>query len=62
MFKKMLPLVVMVLMSACANVQEAPATGKMCDMPCCKKCECCKDKQCSCSKGGKNKKMCNMKH
>jgi len=68
MFKKLLPFVVMVFVSACANTQGASTShgGMDMKMPCCEKCECCKsgkcgdcckDGQCSCCKDG-SCKMC----
>lgn len=63
MIKKILPIVMVLFLSACANMQGMPQS-KM-EMTCCKKCEhcasmkgseCCKDGQYSCCKGG----MCKM--
>jgi hypothetical protein len=65
MLKKLLPLVILVLVSACANTQ-GPASGMGMKMSCCEKCECCKsgkcgecckEGQCSCCKDG-TCKMC----
>jgi hypothetical protein len=63
MFKKLIPLVLIVFISACtANTQasSSPDTGMKC--ACCKssKCECCQDKQCTCCTDG-SCKMCRMK-
>jgi len=51
MFKKLIPLFMVLLVSACAY---APSSDTGMNMPCCKQCECCKHCDCSqCCKGGK---------
>lgn len=57
MLKKLIPFVLMVFVGACANTQPACHHGTSMKMPCCEKCECCKDGQCSCCKDG-SCKMC----
>ncbi len=53
MIKKLLPLVVMALLTACANTQTA-STDSHGKMACCEKCECCKSGDCGdCCKNGK---------
>ena len=52
MFKKLLPFVLIAFISACANTQ-ATTTNMATKMPCCEKCDCCKDGMC---------KMCMAKH
>ena len=50
MFKKILPIILVGFLAACANTQGTPSSMKM---PCCEKCECCKDGQCAnCCKDG----------
>lgn len=50
MFKKLLPIVAMMLISACTPAQGGHESG----MSCCKKCECCASGQCGeCCKDGK---------
>ena len=56
MFKKLLPIVMLVFVSACANTQGGSMSGMEMKMPCCEKCECCKDGECKCCKDG----MCKM--
>lgn len=69
MFKKLMPFVVMVFISACTHMQDSSVnhSGKM---TCCEKCECCKsgkcgdcckDGQCICCKDGMCK-QCQDKH
>lgn len=67
MLRKLLPFVVMVFVSACANTQNTSSDGMaIMQMACCEKCECCKSKKCGeCCKDGKcscckdgNCKMC----
>lgn len=63
MFKKMIPVLMLVFISACANVQGTSNHSAMhcqcCEScQCCqsKSCECCKDKECKCKDG--TCKMC----
>jgi hypothetical protein len=56
MFKKLLPIVVLIFVTACANTQGGSQSGMGMKMPCCEKCDCCKDGECKCCKGG----MCKM--
>lgn len=56
MFKKLLPIVMLVFVTACANTQGGSMSGMDMKMPCCEKCECCKDGECKCCKDG----MCKM--
>lgn len=46
MFKKLLPIVTLVFLAACANTQGGSMSSTDMRMPCCKKCECCKDGTC----------------
>lgn len=46
MFKKLLPVIMLVFVTACANTQAGPQSGMDMKMPCSKKCECCKDGMC----------------
>lgn len=55
MLKKLLPIVMLVFMAACADTQGG-ATPDKCLMACCEKCECCKEAKCGeCSKSGECK-------
>ncbi len=65
MFKKIIPVILLVLVAACANTQGGSMSGMDMKMPCCEKCECCKhgkcadcckDGECKCCKDG----MCKM--
>lgn len=56
MFKKLLPVVLMVFVAACSNTQGGSMSGMDMKMPCCEKCECCKDGKCAdCCKDGECK-------
>jgi hypothetical protein len=56
MFKKLLPVVLMLLVSACANTQGGSMSRMDIKLPCCEKCECCKDRKCAdCCKDGECK-------
>ena len=58
MFKKLLPIVMLVFVAACSNTQGGSMSGMDMKMPCCEKCECCKDGKCAdCCKDGECK-MC----
>jgi hypothetical protein len=46
MFKKLLPIVMLVFVAACANTQGGSQSGMGMKMQCCEKCECCKDGMC----------------
>lgn len=66
MFKKLIPVIMLVFISACTNVQGTSnhsATHCQCceNCQCCqsKNCECCKDKECKCKDG--TCKMCHGK-
>lgn len=59
MIKKLLPLIVVALLTACANTQTTSTDSH--GMACCEKCECCKsgdcgecckDRNCECCKDG----------
>lgn len=51
MFRKLLPFVLIAFVSACQPAGTTDSSGKM---PCCEKCECCKDRKCGeCCKSGK---------
>lgn len=50
MFRKLLPVVLMVFVAACSNTQGGSMSGMDMKMPCCEKCECCKDGECKCCK------------
>lgn len=62
MIKKLVPLVVVVFLSACSHLQAESGPGSICmKSPCCEQCkccrseecgDCCKDGQCSCCKAG----------
>ena len=56
MFKKLLPAIMLVFIAACSNTQGGSMSGMDMKMPCCEKCECCKDGECKCCKDG----MCKM--
>ena len=65
MFKKIIPVILLVFVAACANTQGGSQSSMGMKMPCCEKCECCKDGkcveccksvECKCCKDG----MCNM--
>ncbi len=52
MFKKILPVILLVFVTACADIYG----GSSSVMPCCEKCECCKDRKCAeCCKSGECK-------
>ncbi len=56
MFKRLLPVIMLVFVTACANTQAGSQSGMDMKMPCCKKCECCKDGKCGeCCKSGECK-------
>ncbi|MEQ1705889.1 MAG: hypothetical protein ABL867_07970 [Rickettsiales bacterium] len=56
MFKKLLPVVMLVFVTACANTQGGSMSGMDMKMPCCEKCECCKNGKCAdCCKDGECK-------
>lgn len=56
MFKKLLPIVMLVFVAACANTQGGSQSGMGMKMQCCEKCECCKDGKCGeCCKDGECK-------
>jgi len=56
MFKKLLPVIMLVFVTACANTQGGSMSGMDMKMPCCEKCECCKDGKCAeCCKDGECK-------
>ena len=60
MFKKLIPVILLVFVAACANVQGSSGNSMAAPCECCEKCECCKsgdcecckDEQCSCCKNG----------
>jgi|CXWL01.1.fsa_nt_gi hypothetical protein len=56
MFKKLLPVVLMIFVAACADTQSVSQSGMGMKMSCCEKCECCKSDECKCCKDG----MCKM--
>ena len=57
MFKRLLPVIMLVFVTACANTQGGSMSGMDMKMPCCEKCgECCKSGECKCCKDG----MCKM--
>lgn len=47
MIKKVIPLMLMLVISACSHMETANSS-----MSCCKNCECCQSGQCECCKGG----------
>lgn len=51
MFKKLLPVIMLVFVAACSNTQGGSTSGMDMKMPCCEKCECCKDGMCKMCKG-----------
>lgn len=56
MFKKLLPAIMLVFVAACSNTQGGSMSGMDMKMPCCEKCECCKDGKCAeCCKDGECK-------
>lgn len=56
MFKRLLPVIMLVFVTACANTQGGSMPGMDMKMPCCEKCECCKDGKCGeCCKSGECK-------
>ena len=56
MFKKIIPVILLVFVTACANTQGGSQSGMDMKMPCCEKCECCKDGKCGeCCKSGECK-------
>ena len=56
MFKKIIPVILLVFIAACANTQGGSQSGMGMKMPCCEKCECCKDGKCGeCCKSGECK-------
>lgn len=56
MFKKIIPVILLVFVAACANTQGGSQSGMSMKMPCCEKCECCKDGKCAeCCKSGECK-------
>jgi hypothetical protein len=56
MLKKLLPVIMLVFVAACANTQGGSMSGMDMKMPCCEKCECCKDGKCGeCCKSGECK-------
>lgn len=57
MLKKLIPFVLLVFVSACANTQTATTADAGTKMHNCEKCECCKSGKCACSKHGGGK-MC----
>lgn len=60
MLKKLIPAVMLVFMSACANVPTSSGCCGGMSMPCkcCEKCESCKDNNCCASCKGGAGKMC----
>jgi len=52
MFKKLVPFILIAFVSACSNMQTTSKDTGM-KMPCCEKCECCKEGKCN---------MCMAKH
>jgi hypothetical protein len=56
MFKKLIPIIMLVFIAACTNVQGSSSSGMATPCECCEKCDCCKDMQCPMHKG----KMSNM--
>lgn len=56
MFKKFIPVIMLVFVAACSNTQGGSMSGMDMKMPCCEKCECCKDGKCGeCCKSGECK-------
>jgi len=56
MFKKIIPVILLVFVAACANTQGGSQSSMGMKMPCCEKCECCKDGKCAeCCKSGECK-------
>jgi hypothetical protein len=51
MFRKLLPIAMLALVTACSNTQANSQSGKEMKMACCEKCECCKDGMCKMCKG-----------
>lgn len=51
MLKKLLPIIMLVFVAACSNTQGGSTSGMDMKMPCCEKCECCKDGMCKMCKG-----------
>lgn len=56
MFRKLIPVIILVFMTACANVQGSTSTDMGMQCKCCMDMACCKDKQQTCCKHG----MCKM--
>lgn len=58
MFKKLIPLIALTFLAACAQGEPTTITGMQCK--CCEKCQCesccCKDGSCDMCKGKKGKK------
>ena len=52
MFKKLMPVVMLVFVAACTNVQGTSSSDMATPCECCEKCECCKSGSCDCCKDG----------
>lgn len=52
MFKKLIPAVALVLLTACANTQSSAGAGVTMSCKCCEHCQCSEDTKCTCHKEG----------
>ena len=52
MFKKLIPVIMLVFVAACTNVQGTSSAGMAMPCECCEKCECCKSGSCESCKDG----------